>query len=64
MRDYIIDDTGQKKAVVLDMEEFSKIMDHIEEMEDALDLKNAIEQGGEFVELRAFMERMRQEGKI
>ena len=51
MREYIIDDTGQKKAVVLDIEE-------------ALDLKNAIEQGGEFVELRAFVERMRQEGKI
>ncbi|MFW6118271.1 MAG: hypothetical protein ACOC6R_02120 [Chloroflexota bacterium] len=64
MREYIIDDTGRKKAVVLDIEEFSKIMEYIEEMEDALDLKNAIEQGGEFVELRAFVERMRQAGKI
>jgi hypothetical protein len=64
MREYIIDDTGQKKAVVLDIEEFGKIMEYMEEMEDALDLKNAIEQGGEFVELRAFVERMRQEGKI
>lgn len=64
MREYIIDDTGQKKAVVLDIEEFGKIMEYMEEMEDALDLKNAIEQGGEFVELRAFVGRMRQEGKI
>jgi Phd_YefM. len=64
MRDYIIDHTGRKKAVVLDIEEFSKIMEHVEEMEDALELKNAIEQGGEFVELRAFLERMKQEGRI
>ena len=39
-------------------------MAYTEEIEDALDLKRAIEQGKEFVELRDFMQRMRQEGKL
>ena len=64
MTNYIVDDTGKKKAVIIDFDEFSSLMEYIEEIEDALALKRAIEQGKEFVELRDFMQRMRREEKL
>ncbi len=64
MRNYIIDDAGKKKAVIIDLEEFNTLIDYMEEIEDALDLKRAIEEGGEFVELGEFVGRMKREGKL
>ena len=64
MRNYIVDDAGRKKAVNIDLEEFTRLVEYMEEIEDALDLKRAIEEGGEFVELGEFMERMKREGKL
>ena len=64
MRNYVVDDTGKKKAIIIDFDEFNRLMEYVEEIEDALDLKKAVEQGKEFVELRDFMQRMSQEGKL
>ena len=63
-RNYVVDGTGKKKAVIIDSDEFNKLVEYIEEIEDALDLKKAVEQGKEFVELRDFMQRMSQEGRL
>lgn len=64
MRNYIVDNTGKKKAVIIDLEELGNLIDYMEEIEDALDLKRAMEEGGEFVELREFIGRMKREGKL
>lgn len=64
MRDYIVDVTGRKKAVIIDLEEFGRLIEYVEEIEDALDLKRAVDEGKEFVELRDFMEGMQREGKL
>ncbi|NKQ38804.1 MAG: hypothetical protein HF967_04915 [Methanosarcinales archaeon] len=64
MKNYIIDDTGKKKAVIIDLKEFNSIMDYIKEIEDTLDLKRAIEEGGEFTNLGEFIGRMKKEGKL
>jgi len=64
MTNYVVDGSGKKKAVIIDVEEFRKLLEYIEGIEDALDLKRAIEEGHEFVELRDFMDRMRREGKL
>ena len=64
MRNYVIDDTGKKKAVIIDLEEFNNLIDYMDEIEDALDLKRAMEEGGELIELREFMGRMKREGKL
>lgn len=55
---------GKKKAVIIDLEEFGNLIDYMEEIEDALDLKRAMEEGGEFVELGEFIGRMKREGKL
>ena len=64
MKQYIIDDAGRRRAVIIELEEFYKLMEYIEEMEDALELRKAVEGGGEFVDLRDFMKRMQTEGKL
>lgn len=64
MRKYVVDETGRKKAVIIDLEEYNRLIEYLEDIEDALDLKDAISRGGEFVELREFKEQMKREGKI
>jgi PHD/YefM family antitoxin component YafN of YafNO toxin-antitoxin module len=64
MRNYIVDETGKKKAVIIDLEEFNNLIDYMEEIEDALDLKRAMEEAGEFAELGEFIGRMKREGKV
>ena len=62
--EFIIDDVGTRKAVIINWERFGELMKYVEELEDALELKKAIEEGGEFVELKDFLARMKAEGKI
>ena len=40
--EYIVDKSGRKKFVVLSVCDFKKIVEYVEDMEDALDLKKAI----------------------
>jgi len=62
--EFIIDDVGTRKAVIINWERFGELMKYVEELEDALELKKAIEEGGEFAELKDFLARMKAEGKI
>lgn len=39
---YLVDEKGKKKAVLLDMEEYSRLLARMEELEDALDLDTAV----------------------
>ncbi|MFP3880041.1 MAG: hypothetical protein ACLFVA_03710 [Dehalococcoidia bacterium] len=64
MRQYVTDENGERKAVILDFDEFERLVAYIEEMEDALDLKRAIEAGGEFMELEDFRNELRRESRI
>lgn len=64
MKNYIIDDMGNKKAIIIDIEEFNKLIEYLEEIEDALDLKKAIEEGNEFIEIREFLKELQQERKL
>ena len=38
---YLIDDKGKKTAVVLDVREYRRLMERLENLEDALDLDEA-----------------------
>lgn len=48
---YVIDDKGRKTAVVLNMKEFKKIRQRLEDLEDALELKKAVAEEHEFRDL-------------
>jgi len=39
---YVIDEKGKKTAVVLDLASYNALLEHIEDLEDALELDEAI----------------------
>lgn len=46
---YIIDEKGQKKSVVLNIKEYSNIVELIEDLEDANDLLKAEREAASFI---------------
>ncbi len=64
MKQYVMDENGEKTAVIMDLEEFKRLMTHIEEMEDALDLKGAVETSGEFMDLKDFVAELKKEDRV
>lgn len=47
----LIDAKGRQSGVVLSLREYTRLLERLEELEDALELKQAQAQGGEFEEL-------------
>lgn len=72
---YVTDEDGRRVAVILGIEEFERIMDELEELEDARDAEemlDAIKRGEEetstleeaLPRIEAERERLRREGKL
>ena len=45
---YVVDETGKKTAVVLDIETYRQLLEHLEELEDALELDRAVRESKGF----------------
>lgn len=53
---YVVDKSGKKQAILMDIKEYSRLLKRLEELEDALELDKAVRAGGEFrdyAEIRA-----------
>jgi len=61
---YIVDKNGRKKAVLLDMKEYSRLLARVEELEDALDLDTAVRATQEFRDYREIREGLVKEGRL
>ena len=61
---YIVDSNGRKKAVVLPIKEFDRLIDRLGDLEDALFLDQADEDDLEFTDYREVREELRKEGRI
>ena len=61
---YIIDKKGRKKAVLLDMKEYLRLLARMEELEDALDLDTAARTAQEFRDYREIREELLKEGHL
>ncbi len=61
---YIVDGKGRKKAVVLPIKEFNRLMEHLEDLEDALALDEAVKNSQEFTDYQEIRDELRQEGRI
>ena len=61
---YLIDKKGRKKAVLLDMKEYSRLLARMEELEDALDLDTATRIAQEFRDYREIREELLKEGRL
>lgn len=51
-RQYVVNEAGRKTAVVLTVREFNRIRRRLEDLEDALELRNAVNTEREFRDLR------------
>jgi PHD/YefM family antitoxin component YafN of YafNO toxin-antitoxin module len=61
---YVVDDEGKRRAVLLSMEEYQRLLDALEDQLDAKDLDEAIAEGGDFVPYDQVQEGLLREGKL
>ena len=58
MVDLLVDSRGKHKGVVLSVSAYRRLIARLEELEDALELKQAQAEGGEFEELDIVLARL------
>jgi len=63
-KEFLVDETGQPKAVVLGLSEYNKMLKLIEDLEDSLDLKHAVETSSEFISHEQFLNNIKKRGLI
>lgn len=61
---YLVDSQDRKKAVLLDMTEYVRLVSRLEELEDALDLDQAVRTAQGFRELEVVREDLKREGRL
>ena len=61
--EYIYQD-GIKKSVILDINTFTSLINMLEEMEDALELKKAKAEAKSFTDLDILIKELKEEGKL
>ena len=61
---YVVDESGKRKAVLLDMDTYRKLLDHLEELEDALELDEAVRASDSFRSYDEIRGEMRRAGKL
>jgi len=61
---YLVDEKGKKKAVLLDMKEYSRLLARLEELEDALDLDTVARTAQDFRNYKEIREELAREGRL
>jgi hypothetical protein len=61
---YLVDEQGKRTAVVLSMRDYHKLLQRLEELEDALDLDEAVEAAKGFRDYNEIRAELQKEGRI
>ncbi len=61
---YLVDKRGRKKAILLDIKEYSQIISRLEELEDALNLDEAVRSARKFREYNQIREELHRSGRL
>ena len=61
---YLVNEKGRKTAAVLSMKDYRSLMQRLEDLEDALDLDEAVETATGFREYTEIRAELRREGKL
>lgn len=64
MSRFVVNEHGNKEAILLSIDEYSKLIAYLEDLEDSLELKRAIEEDAEFTEYEEFVTTMKNQGKL
>ncbi len=62
--EYLIDEKGQKKSVVLSIRDYIRLWEYLEDLEDAVALKKAKESAKSFVGFESLTRRLKKQGRI
>jgi len=62
--EYLIDEKGQKKSVVLSIEDYLRLWEYLQDLEDTLDLKKAKASVKKFVDFDSFARKLKSQGRI
>ena len=60
-QEFLVDKNGQTKAVVLGLSEYNKLLKFIEDLEDSLDLKHAVETNTGFTSHNELLSHLRKQ---
>jgi PHD/YefM family antitoxin component YafN of YafNO toxin-antitoxin module len=61
---FVVDNKGRKKAVLLDVKEYTRLLARMEELEDALDLDEGVRTAHDFRDYREVREELVKEGRL
>lgn len=61
---YLIDEKGEKKSVVVGIDDYLRLMEYLENLEDSLDLKNAQKNAKKFIDFKEFKTKLKKAKKI
>ena len=61
---FVVDEHGRKTAVVLDMKAYRQLMEHLENLEDALELDQAMRESKEFRSYDEIRSELKQAGRL
>ena len=62
--EYLVDEKGQKKSVVLSIRNYLRLWEYLEDLEDAVDLKKAKESAKGFIDFESFTRRLKRQRRI
>ena len=62
--EYLVDEQGQKKSVVLSLQDYLKLMEYLEDLEDSADLKKAKETSHSFKEFSKVVHHLKLQGRL
>jgi|GEM_PF-1144443 len=62
--EYLVDEKGCKRSVVLSIRDYFKLLEYLEDLEDAVDLKKAKESAKRFIDFEHLASRLKKQGRI
>ena len=62
--EFLVDKNGHPKAIVLKVSEYNKLLKFIEDLEDSLDLKHAIETSSGFISHNELLKQLKEQELI
>lgn len=62
--EYLIDEKGQRKSVVLSIRDYLRLLEYLEDLEDTVDLKKAKESAKGFIDLKRLLGKLKSQRRI
>ena len=62
--EYVVDQKGHKKSVLMSVRDYLKLVDYLEDLEDAVDLKKASQTAKKFNDFDALRAKYKKQGRI